>query len=94
MSSRRVCISYPTTREHPCTITTNTLVLLPTILFEMEGCPFSLCCFTLLFSNPLAANDCGDGAEPWVAFILPSLMHTVVFRREADRRAAALKPFK
>ena len=34
------------------------------------------------------------GAEPWVAFILPSLMHTIAFRREADRRTAALKPFR
>ncbi|CAL5221590.1 g3808 [Coccomyxa viridis] len=33
-------------------------------------------------------------SEPWVAFIFPSLMHTIAFRREADRRAAALKPFK
>ena len=35
-----------------------------------------------------------DLAEPWVAFIFPSLMHTIAFRREADRKAATLKPFK
>ncbi|CAK0780708.1 hypothetical protein CVIRNUC_005147 [Coccomyxa viridis] len=40
--------------------------------------------------NALYAAFC----EPWVAFIFPCLMHTIVFRREATRKSAALKPFK
>ena len=39
-------------------------------------------------------REAGGFAEPWVAFIFPSLVHTVVFRREASRKSAALKPFR